>query len=96
MVVWHVTSEIMLVINYLLEDEQVLSLGMLIHPKRIYNFCLLLMASLPSLVTPSGRFEMQCSSKFPSVKIPRFVSGGLTEIQEGVNGARNYSWFVRS
>src|SRR4051812_48542767 len=30
-----------------------------------------LMASRPSLVTPSGRFEMQCSSKFPSVKIPR-------------------------
>ena len=26
-------------------------------------------------------------SKFTSVKIPRFVSGGLTEIQEGVNGA---------
>src|SRR3954469_6878541 len=35
------------------------------------------MASCPSLVTPSGRFEMQDSSKFPSVKIPRFVSGGL-------------------
>src|SRR3954471_19675210 len=41
MVVWHVTTEIMLVIIYLLEDEQELSLGMLIHPKRIYNFCLL-------------------------------------------------------
>ena len=39
--VWHVTTEIMLVIIYLLEDEQELSLGMLIHPKRIYNFCLL-------------------------------------------------------
>ena len=25
--------------------------------------------------------------QFPSVKIPRFVSGGLTEIPEGVNGA---------
>src|ERR1041384_7277410 len=36
-----------------------------------------LMASRPSLVTPSGRFEMQDSSKFPSVKIPRFVSEGL-------------------
>ena len=35
------------------------------------------MASRPSLVTPSGRLEMQDSSKFPSVKIPRFVSGGL-------------------
>ena len=46
-----------------------------------------MMASRPSLVTPSGMFEMQCSSKFPSVKIPRFVSGGLIEIQEGVNGA---------
>src|SRR3954467_9357295 len=31
----------MLVIIYLLEDEQELSLGMLIRPKRIYNFCLL-------------------------------------------------------
>src|SRR3954464_7017595 len=29
------------VIIYLLEDEQELSLGMLIRPKRIYNFCLL-------------------------------------------------------
>ena len=29
------------------------------------------MASRPSLVTPSGRFEMHRSSKFPSVKIPR-------------------------
>src|SRR3954463_14329972 len=41
MVVWHVTTEIMLVIIYLLKDEQELSLGMLICPKRIYNFCLL-------------------------------------------------------
>src|SRR3954469_10888560 len=41
MVEWHVTTEIMLVIIYLLEDEQELSLGMLIRPKRIYNFCLL-------------------------------------------------------
>src|SRR3954464_5616204 len=31
----------MLVIIYLLEDEQKLSLGILIRPKRIYNFCLL-------------------------------------------------------
>src|SRR3954464_8086384 len=41
MVVWHVTTEIMLVIICLLEDEQELSLGMLIRPKRIHNFCLL-------------------------------------------------------
>src|SRR3954471_6578153 len=41
MVVWNVTTEIMLVIICLLEDEQELSLGMLIRPKRIYNFCLL-------------------------------------------------------
>src|SRR3954471_16333593 len=41
MVVWHVTTEIMLVIIYLLEDEQELSLGMLIRPKRIYTLCLL-------------------------------------------------------
>src|SRR3954463_16474577 len=41
MVVWHVTTQIMLVIIYLLEDEQELSLGMLIRPKRIYNFYLL-------------------------------------------------------
>src|ERR1043165_1123477 len=41
MFVWHVTTEIMLVIICLLEDEQELSLGMLIRPKRIYNFCLL-------------------------------------------------------
>src|ERR1041384_5130774 len=41
MVVCHVTIEIMLVIIYLLEDEQELSLGILIRPKRIYNFCLL-------------------------------------------------------
>src|ERR1044072_9468035 len=41
MVVWHVTTEIILVIIYLPEDEQELSLGMLIRPKRIYNFCLL-------------------------------------------------------
>src|SRR3954467_795420 len=31
----------MLVIIYLLEDEHELSLGTLIRPKRIYNFCLL-------------------------------------------------------
>src|SRR3954470_14859202 len=31
----------MLVVVYLLEDEQELSLGMLIRPKRIYNICLL-------------------------------------------------------
>src|ERR1043165_2666217 len=31
----------MLIIIYLLEDEHELSLGMLIRPKRIYNFCLL-------------------------------------------------------
>ena len=41
MIVWHVTTEIMLVIVYLLENEQELSLGMLIRPKRVYNFCLL-------------------------------------------------------
>ena len=41
MVVWHVTIEIMLVIIFLLKDEQELSLGMFIRPKRIYNFCLL-------------------------------------------------------
>ena len=41
MVVWHVTTEIMRVIIYLLEDEQELSLGMLIRPERMYNFCLL-------------------------------------------------------
>ena len=34
----HVTSKIIFVITYLLEDEQELSLGMLIRPKRIYNF----------------------------------------------------------
>src|ERR1041385_5148897 len=38
------------------------------------------MASRPSLVTPSGRFELQCSSKFPSVKIPRFVSSRTPEM----------------
>ena len=31
----------------------------------------MLMASRPSLVTPSGRFEMQCSGSFPLAKIPR-------------------------
>src|SRR3954467_578269 len=41
MVVCHVATKIMLVIICLLEDEQELSLGMLIRPKRIYNFCLL-------------------------------------------------------
>src|SRR3954468_24531122 len=41
MVVWHVTTEIMLVNICLLEDEQELILGMLIRPKRIYNFFLL-------------------------------------------------------
>ena len=41
MVVWHVTTEIMLFIICLLEDEQELSLEMLIRPKRIYNFCFL-------------------------------------------------------
>src|SRR4051812_8884257 len=41
MFVCHVTTEIMLFIIYLLEDEQELSLGMLIRPKRIYNFFLL-------------------------------------------------------
>ena len=33
----HVTSKIIFVITYLLEDEQELSLGMLIRCKRIYN-----------------------------------------------------------
>src|SRR3954468_18139987 len=37
------------------------------------------MASRPLLVTQSGGFEIQDSSKFPSVKIPRFISGGLAE-----------------
>src|SRR3954462_10052704 len=41
MVVCHVTTEIMLVIICLLEDEQEFTLGMLIRPKCIYNFCLL-------------------------------------------------------
>ena len=36
MVVWHVTIEIMLVIIYLLEDEQELSLGMLIRINSVY------------------------------------------------------------
>ena len=40
MVVWHVTTEIMILIIYLLKDEQELSLGMLIRPKHIYTFCL--------------------------------------------------------
>ena len=34
----HVTSKIIFVITYLLVDEHELSLGMLIRPKRIYNF----------------------------------------------------------
>src|SRR4051812_23573023 len=38
------------------------------------------MASHPSLVTPSGRFEIQDSNKFPSAKIQRFVSDRLAEI----------------
>jgi hypothetical protein len=38
-VMGHVTSKIIsFVITYLLEDEQELSLGMLIRLKRIYNF----------------------------------------------------------
>ena len=38
-IMWvHVTSKIIFVITYLLEDEQELSLGMLIRPKCIYNF----------------------------------------------------------
>ena len=38
-IMWvHVTSKIIFVITYLLEDEQELSLGMLIRLKRIYNF----------------------------------------------------------
>src|SRR3954462_9995409 len=41
MVAWHVTTKFMLVIIYLLKDVHELSLGMLIRPKRIYNFCLL-------------------------------------------------------
>jgi hypothetical protein len=34
----HVTSKIIFVITYLLEDEYELSLGMLIRYKRIHNF----------------------------------------------------------
>jgi hypothetical protein len=35
----HVTSKIILLfVTYLLEDEKMLSLGMLIRCKRIYNF----------------------------------------------------------
>ena len=38
-IMWvHATSKIIFVIIYLLEYEQELSLGMLIRPKRIYNF----------------------------------------------------------
>src|ERR1041384_7759200 len=37
---------------------------------------------LSSLVTPSGRLDVD-SSKFPSVKIPRFVSSRTQEIQVG-------------
>src|ERR1041384_7702144 len=47
------------------------------------------MASRPSLVTPSGRFEMQRSSKFPSVRYQGYRTSRTQEIQEGVNGARN-------
>ena len=58
MVVWNVTSEIMLVIIYLLEDEQELSLGMLIRPKHIDGFS-------PLVVYPKWKVEMQYSSSFP-------------------------------
>ena len=37
MVVWNITTEIMLVIICLVEDEKELSLGMFIRPKCIYN-----------------------------------------------------------
>src|SRR4051812_13094939 len=44
-----------------------------------------LMTSRPSLVTPSGRFEMYRSSKFPLAKMPRLSIEpvGLQEIQVG-------------
>ena len=47
----HVTSKIIVVITYPLEDEQELSLGMLIRPKRIYNFwCSMLVVNQLSYV----------------------------------------------
>src|SRR4051812_15371422 len=53
-----------------------------------------LMASRPLLVTQSGRYEMRHNNKFPSVKIPRFMSSvGLQQQQVGDNGARNLARF---
>src|SRR3954470_10360573 len=49
------------------------------------------MASRPSLVTPSGRFEMQCSGSFPLAKIPRIDFPETPSFNKKVstaNGAR--------
>src|SRR4051812_40179591 len=44
-----------------------------------------LMASRPSLVTPSVRFEMQCSGSFPLAKIPRIESPETPSFNEEVS-----------
>ena len=48
---------------------------------------LCLMASRPSLVTPSGRFEMQCSGSFPLAKIPRIESPETPRFNKKVSTA---------
>jgi hypothetical protein len=62
----HVTSKIIsFVITYLLKDEQELSLGMLIHLKRIYNFLCSMLVFTPFalyFVTLRGIFM-----RFPEV-----------------------------
>ena len=44
-----------------------------------------LMASRPSLVTPSVRFEMQRSGSFPLAKIPRIESPETPSFNEKVS-----------
>src|SRR4051812_8311844 len=77
----------MLVIICLLEDEQELSLGMLIRPKRIYNFCHVLLELLytfepiwTNLLTqctqlPVPVFCCFCISGFPAIKSAQKIPG---------------------
>src|SRR3954465_2138902 len=78
MVVWHVSTEIMLVIIYLLEDEQEISLGMLIRPKRIYNFSIHVLLELSYTFEPIWtNLLTQCTQLPVSVFCCFCISGFL-------------------
>src|SRR3954470_12942706 len=84
MFVWNVTTKIILVIICLLEDEQELSLGMLICPKRIYNFCLLhacFGCYCYVFATPSYLFQHIWTNLLTQCTQCQFLSADVCELQ---------------